>query len=106
MIKRQKRKKNFTIIDNEVFNSGLKADAIGVLVTVLSLPDDWVIRKVWLREKLNIGRKPLDRIFKELIEIGYVKESATIIKKGGRFAGKDYTFYDVPQKRNRNRNGK
>ena len=69
---KSKHASNYTVIPNEVFNSGLSVGAIGLLTYFLNLPHDWIIYKTTVHEKLGIGREKLDRYFKELVNNGYI----------------------------------
>lgn len=94
LIRRTKRNQNFTVIGNDVIqDSRMSIDARGVLIYILSLPDDWVIYKKDLQERINVGRRILDRCFSEMKEAGYLIESGEI-KEDGRFVGKGYSIFD------------
>lgn len=91
MIIKSKQSSNYTVLPNDVFNQNFSVEAIGLLAYLLSLPHDWVVYKKNLSDKLNLGREKLDRIFKELIEKGY------IISVEKRISGKityEHTVYD------------
>jgi len=94
MIIKSKHAGNYTTLPNEIFQSGLSFEAIGLLAYFLSLPKDWVIYKSQLHSQLNIGREKLDRMFKELQNYGYV----ITIKKhssNGQLSY-DHVVYDKP----------
>ena len=94
MIIKSKHAGNYTTLPNEIFNSGLSFEAIGLLAYFLSLPKEWVIYKSQLHSQLNIGREKLDRMFKELQKNGYVIS----IKKhssNGQLSY-DHVVYDKP----------
>lgn len=98
MIKRTKRKVNFTVIGNEILQSKeLSFTAKGLLCYILSLPDDWVLHKTWLQKEFKVSRRLIDRIFKEIETAGYM-HSLDMIIKNRRFVGKNYLFYDTPTK--------
>jgi len=44
----------------------LTPETLGVLVFLLSLPEDWIIRAAQIRRKFNIGKFVQQRIFWEL----------------------------------------
>lgn len=96
LIKRTKRKDNFTILMNEVFQSKLQADSLGVLCYILSLPDDWVLHKTHLMKHFGIGREKMDRVFKELEASGFMLAMDMIRTKEGKFIGRSYIVYDSP----------
>lgn len=96
LIKRVKRKTNFTHLSNEVFNASLSPDALGVLCYILHLPDDWVIHKTHLQKVFNVGRERMDRIFNDIEKAGFLV-SMDMVRVGGKFVGRNYFFYDEPQ---------
>lgn len=96
LIKRTKRRHNFTVLMNEVFQSKLQADSLGVLCYLLSLPDDWVLHKTHLMKHFGIGREKMDRIFKELEASGFMLAMNMIRTKEGKFIGRSYIVYDLP----------
>ena len=93
-IKRTKRRDNFVVIGNEVIQDNrMTIEARGVLVFLLSLPQDWVIRKNDLQKRLAVSRRTIDRCFDEMKECGYLCET-DFVKKDGKFDGKGYLIYD------------
>lgn len=96
LIKRTKRTHNFTMLMNEVFQSKLQADSLGVLCYLLSLPDDWVLHKTHLMKHFGIGREKMDRIFKELEASGFMLAMNMIRTQEGKFIGRSYIVYDLP----------
>lgn len=96
LIKRTKRTHNFTVLMNEVFQSKLQADSLGVLCYLLSLPDDWVLHKTHLMKHFAIGREKMDRIFKELEASGFMLAMNMIRTQEGKFIGRSYIVYDLP----------
>lgn len=96
LCKRTKRKTNFTIINNDMIHSKtLSFTAKGVLSLILSLPDDWIFHKSWLIKNYNIGRRILDKVFKELHSEGYMV-MLDMLRNNGRFVGRGYYFYEIP----------
>ncbi|MCL7944758.1 hypothetical protein [Marinobacter sp. ATCH36] len=64
---------NFATIPNSIFDgTQLSLDTIGVLVYLLSLPENWEVRADHIRRKFNIGKAKQQRIFKELENAGYL----------------------------------
>jgi len=96
-INREKRKKDFTIIPNVVFKSGLSLRAVGLLTTILQLPNDWVLYKTWLYENLKEGRDAIRAAWSELESAGYI---VTVKDGGGKGKLPEITYivYDYPQK--------
>ena len=85
---------NFTVLPNEIFNSDLSAQAIGILAYMLSLPADWVLYKENIRDKFNIGRDGMRSIIKELEAKGYFLSVQKRTAKG--VFEYDYIVYDKP----------
>lgn len=67
-IKKKQKNTNFTVIDNAVLtNSHLSFRARGILAMLLTLPEDWVVRKGWLyTQSAGEGRQAIDSAWKEL----------------------------------------
>lgn len=72
---RKRLTSNFSVISNEVFESGLSAEAIGVLCYLLSKPDNWVLIQGHLSSKFDCGRDRMQRIISELIDVGYIRKN-------------------------------
>ena len=70
---RVQKSQNFTVLSNVPINDkSLSPGALGVLVYLLSKPDNWIIYNREVQVRFNIGRKKLDRIFDELKAAGYL----------------------------------
>ena len=94
LIKRTKRRINFTVIDNGILHcKTMSFEAKGFLCWVLSLPDDWILYKKYVMENFDIGRDKLARIFLEIEQAGYLCKVEKVRDKG-KFAGMSYLFYD------------
>ncbi|CFX16524.1 Uncharacterized [Syntrophomonas zehnderi OL-4] len=92
---RRRKKRGYTIIDNQPINdSNLKYEDIGLLVYVLSKPDDWVIYKKELISSHQNGRESVAGILKRLEAQGYLQIISHRSTKG-RFAYNEYVFTDV-----------
>jgi hypothetical protein len=86
--------KNFTTISNDLINNkDLTLEEKGLLIYILSLPDDWHLYKNSLPSRT--GEKPgtIDRIFKSLQEKGYIV-SAQIKNSTGQFKGWDHVVFE------------
>ncbi len=96
-IRKAKAEVNFTVILNKtITDERLSMESLGVLVSILCLPDDWVIRKNDLQERLRVGRRIVDKCFQELKNAGYLFE-VDVVSQGTRFAGKGYIIYGESQ---------
>ena len=64
---------DFTTIPNDTIrDKKLSLDSLGLLTYLLSRPGDWHFHKTELQKSLNMGEKRIDRMFRELIDAGYV----------------------------------
>lgn len=90
MIIRSPRSRNFTIIGNEIFDSVVSLEAIGLLHYLLSRPDNWRILPAQLADKFT-GRDRTYRILKELIDARYV------VRKKLNDGSVQYTVFDAAQ---------
>jgi hypothetical protein len=91
---------NFTIILNEVFQrTELSARAKGLYGYIMTLPDDWIIRKEEIYRHFTEGRDALDKAFIELLKAGYV---VSMIDRDdrGRIVSKTFHFFETAQKTN------
>lgn len=94
---RQKRKKRFSIIDNQLIeDKRLTWGARGLLEYMLSKPDDW---KFYMSELIthsdNDGRDKTYGYLKELKKYGYVIRKQNRNSKG-KFAAQDLIVTDIP----------
>jgi hypothetical protein len=72
IIRREKRAKNFTVIDNDIINdSRLDWRDLGLLIYLLSKPDDWEVCTAHLIKVRKSGRDAVHNSLKNLCEIGY-----------------------------------
>jgi hypothetical protein len=71
-IVRREHLSHFTIVPNAMFrDERLSIEAKGVLGFLLSRPHKWQVRLDHVGRTLRIGRKKLQRNFRELISVGY-----------------------------------
>jgi hypothetical protein len=91
------KQEKYTIISNDVINNPeLSPASLGVLVYLLSKPDDWQVRDEELQARFNIGREKLKRVVRELKAAGYLARR--------QFRGNDGKFftetlvYEVPSR--------
>jgi hypothetical protein len=97
MIIRHKHNRRFVIVPNGIFHDPrLSLAAKGLLAYLLSLPKNWEVRHDQLQRKLGIGRKLLDRAFKELIVAGYVtRDESQGRDEHNRFTTLNYIVSDI-----------
>jgi hypothetical protein len=93
LIRKARRGRDFTTIPNETIRDPrLSMDTLGILVSIISLPEDWVIRKIDLEKRLRVGRRILDRAFNEMKSAGYLFEME-VVSNSTKFSGKGYLVY-------------
>lgn len=96
-IVRREHRAHFTIVPNAMFtDTRLSVEAKGVLGYLLSRPHMWRVRLEYVGRTLKVGRKKLQRIFRELIGAGYVTREPQRFVAGHRFGDLDYVVRDVP----------
>ena len=96
-IVRREHRAQFTIVPNAIFRDDrLSIEAKGVLGYLLSRPHNWQVRLDHVGRTLHIGRKKLQRIFRELIGAGYVSREQARTAGAHRFSEIDYVVRDVP----------
>lgn len=91
---RKVRRRSFTQMDNEPINDPeLKYEDIGLLLYVMSKPDNWTIYKNELISSHANGRESVNAILKRLEKKGYLLISQSRSEKG-YFAFNQYIFSD------------
>ena len=69
-------KNNFTPISNNLIqNENLSLEAIGLVCFIVSLPESWIIYKMQIQAALKMNRTKFDRIWKECVNAGYIKQT-------------------------------
>ncbi len=97
MIIRRRRTRNFTTIDNGVFDDrDLSPEALGVLAYLLSRPNNWEVQPDQLRRRFDIGRDKLQKIMRLLRERGYARIEYDHDKATGTFRNCGYVICDEP----------
>lgn len=96
-ITRKKRSVNFTVVNNDIPNNpSLSWKAKGILLYLLSRPDDWEVYVAQLSKVGKDGRDGTATGLKELIEAGYILRTVDR-DKNGKFAGYNYVVSDEPE---------
>lgn len=72
----------------------MSLQSVGLICYILSLPDDWKIRKTELASHFTNGRDSTIKAFNDLMKAGYIEKKE--IKINGKFAGVEYLVYDEP----------
>lgn len=96
MIKRADHGKNFTIFSNDPLRDyRLSFAARGLLLFMLSHPDDWVFNKKYLENASPAGRYGVKKLLKELEDFDYIKSKA--VRQSGKFSFIEYILYEKPE---------
>jgi len=94
IIRKGNKHSNFVVLDKEgIENPNLSWKAKGLLAYLVSRPDNW---HVYIEQLANVGTDGRDSTsggIKELIEAGYIVRQR--LTENGKFAGYDYTVYEV-----------
>lgn len=91
---KSKHPKNFTAVDNDfIRDERLSWKAKGIIIYVMSLPDDWRLYITELSKHAKDGRDSTYRGINELIEFGYCKRTE-LHDERGKFAGVEYLISD------------
>lgn len=95
------KKSGFTSLPNHVIQGFyLSTDAIAVLITCLSYPEDWKYRPITIWQNLKIGRDKTYEVFEELIKAGHcirIRRKNDKTGNGNLPGAIDYIFYDDPK---------
>jgi hypothetical protein len=92
--------KNYTVLDNELINSReLTLEEKGLMICLLSLPEDWNLYKNNLAKRLNEKEGKVDRVFKSLQEKGYIL-STQLRNEKGFFKGWEHVVLESPKLKN------
>ena len=98
MIVKRKHSGSFAVIPNITANDEqLSIDALGMLVFLLSKPNDWQVNVANLRKRFGIGRDRAYAILKELEAAGYVQKSQPKRGASHQFSSVEYTVFDTPE---------
>ncbi len=100
MILRKGHESKYTVIDNEpVRSSEMSLKAKGMLVTLLSFPDDWKFNLKGLRSYMTDGERSIVSALNELEDRGYLKREHPK-RPDGTFSEWEWTVYESPLLRN------
>ena len=95
---RVSKNRDFTVIANSVFKDRrLSAKAKGILVEMLSLPENWDYTLKGLTTLFSDGIDSIRQGIKELEENGYIVRERKRDARG-RLGGIEYVIYETPEK--------
>ncbi len=101
MIIKRIKKRGFVVVDNKLArDKNLSLKAKGLMLFLLSLPDNWEIRVSGLKTQMIEGRDAIAGGISELTERGYVKK-VKYRKENGQFAV-EYLVTEFPEDLDRN----
>lgn len=87
---------NFVTVNKEfIHNNNLSWKAKGILLYLLSRPDDWQVYETELQKHAADGKDSLKSGIKELEEVGYIKRDRKRDDKG-HFREYDYQVFEYP----------
>lgn len=95
-----KNKNNPYLMVNKqaIHDPNLSAKATGILIYLLSRPDDWDVYENEIAKNFKDGRDSIRSGLKELIDSGYL--TRTRLRDEGKFKGYEYEVHELPlQKR-------
>ena len=99
LIVRSSLKDNFSVLPNQLINDErLSTDHLGLLVYLLSKPNDWQVRVKQLQNRFDMGRDKTRRILATLEQYGYI--SRDIVRTEGKFSQTRYIVKDSPETEN------
>ena len=88
---------DYTTLSNRALDDErLSMKAVGLLVYMLRLPDDWDFTLEWLAKKHMDGLSSIRSAMKELEAAGYVSRGNQKRGHGGTFQGSDYIIREDP----------
>jgi len=93
---RTPRKEQYFIVSHILINDKrLSWEARGLLIYLLSKPDDWTVNVKYLIKGSPAGRDKVYRILSELIVYGYIERNIRR-NKHGKICGYTYFVYEMP----------
>ena len=96
-IRRIKKTNNFTAVNNDfIQDEKLSWKAKGIIIYLMSLPDDWKIYLSELANHAKDGRDSTNNGIKELIDNGYCRRTE-VRDSNGTFAGYNYEISDTKE---------
>jgi hypothetical protein len=96
MIIRTEHQRNFTVISNvPIRDPEVSAEALGILVYLLSHPDDWRLTHKDIMRRFNMGRDKTYSILNALIDAGYLVRQV-LHAPTGRIIGHEYVICEEP----------
>jgi hypothetical protein len=90
-------KSRYTPINNDILQSSqLTCEEKTILIYLLSLPEDWVVYKTVIWQKMNIGRNRFNAHWKGLVDKGYIVSVRVIDAETNLVRGWNHIVYEEP----------
>ena len=90
-------KSRYTPINNDILQSSqLTCEEKTILIYLLSLPEDWVVYKTIIWQKMNIGRNRFNAHWKGLVDKGYIVSVRVIDTATNLVRGWNHIVYEEP----------
>jgi hypothetical protein len=90
-------KSRYTPISNDIIQSKtLSIEERGVLIYLLSLPENWAIYKKYIWKDINIGRDKFNKVWKSLVEYGYITTEKVFDGNTNLITGYNHIVYEEP----------
>ncbi|UXS59864.1 DnaD domain protein [Staphylococcus ureilyticus] len=87
---------NFVTVHKDfIYDNKLSARSKGILLYLLSRPNDWQIYTSEVQKHMKDGVKSVNSAVNELISIGYIKRTLKR-SENGTFKGYEYQVYEIP----------
>ena len=97
MIHRAEYDKDYTRVKNGfVQDMSLSLKAKGLMLVILSLPDDWDFSIKGLSYMTNLSEQVVMKLVKELKSAGYITQKK-VKNKQGQFVSYEWDVYDLPE---------
>ena len=88
---------NYTVVDNGfIRDTSLSLKAKGIMLTLLSLPDDWVFTEAWLVSQCSDGITAVRSALNELEDHGYLIRER-VREENGKLGDSIYDIYEEPE---------
>jgi len=95
---RKRARTNFTMIQNSMGqNDALSWNARGIMLYLLSLPEDWIIYKSEIIKHGDIGRDKFNKVWNELQDFGYLTKENIQNPENGKFQGVLWILNEEPE---------
>jgi hypothetical protein len=97
IVKFAKRNRFTSISNTTVWDPDLNLSEVGLLVRILSRPDDWVIHLRELARSCGCSVGLIQKMIKKFVDLGYVLREAQQRKERGKFSSINYVVYEERQ---------